>query len=227
MIIDCVDETLEAVKIAMDNRVALKEACLPNLPGPPPKKVHKLPPFKANLEPIIESHESEEVRSKQGSGSVLVPDFEKGIVREICHELGPEDPMKQDFLPSLDENLATQLWEEVREKLTTKGDEKKPPLSAIALSHEWDQLESEKSMPIWEKTSDVASEDSFLKTLPEFVGDYEARTKIIHVPLPNTRDDELERDVTNLQALMSAPVTCTIPLADLLKIRLEECGWTF
>ncbi|MCO5577322.1 hypothetical protein L7F22_031150 [Adiantum nelumboides] len=228
----------------MENRVALKEA-LPTklarypcaieesanlqfhrkfgehnqeiLEGPPPSKVHRLPPFKANLEPIVDIHENERGGSKQSSGPMVVPDSEDEMMQGL-HQ-GPKDLIEQSFIPSLDETLATQLWEEVREKLTAKGDEDKPPLSAIALSHEWDHLESEQSIPIWEKASDVASEGSVLKTLPEFVGDYEAKTEIIHVPMSNIHEDEPERDSANLQALMSAPVTCTIPLADLLKIR--------
>lgn len=77
--IDRIDDPLKAVKIAMDNRVAMKEKLTETiaeypcaieeatrlqfhkklvehnqelLEGPPPTLVYKLPPFKATLEPI-------------------------------------------------------------------------------------------------------------------------------------------------------------------------------
>ena len=58
-----------------------------------------------------------------------------------------------------------------------------------------------------------------LKRLPEYVGEYESGLEIVPLPIPNIPIQEPEKDVADLQALMFAPMTCTIPLADLLKIR--------
>ena len=70
-----------------------------------------------------------------------------------------------------------------------------------------------------EKSEGSASEDPMLKMLPDYVGEYKSRSKIVPLPTPNILAHEPKKDVANLQALMSAPVTCTIPLTDLLKIR--------
>ena len=55
--------------------------------------------------------------------------------------------------------------------------------------------------------------------LPNYVGEYESRSEIVSLPTQNIPINEPKKDVANLQALMSAPVTCTTPLTDLLKIR--------
>ena len=82
------DDPLRAVKIAMENRVAMKE-CLPKrlatypcaieefanlqfhqkliehnqtlLEGPPPAMIPQLPPFKTELEPVLESKEGKNI----------------------------------------------------------------------------------------------------------------------------------------------------------------------
>ena len=58
-----------------------------------------------------------------------------------------------------------------------------------------------------------------LKMLPDYVG--ESRSKIVPLPTPNIPIHDPKKDVANLQALMSVPMTCTVPLADLLKIKLN------
>ncbi len=240
--IDQVDDPLRAAKLAMEGRVALKEK-LPTklteypcaveeaanlqfhrrlveynqelLEGPPPSMIHKLPPFMTKLEPIKEKSENDDLEPNDEDQFGISPDSEEELLKE------PEGNMEPESIPSLDENLATQLWEEVREKLKSKDKNGKSPLSTIALSREWNDKDDERLSPNsdWERSSEMASEDSILKILPEYVGDYETKSEIVPLPTTNIPIHDHEKDVSNLQALMSAPVTCTIPLADLLKIR--------
>lgn len=93
-------------------------------------------------------------------------------------------------------------------------------MSAIAPSSDWNDIDDLELTPNsdWEREFDMASEDSILKTLLKYMGEYEARSEVIPIPTVNFPAQEPEKDVTNLQALMSSLVTCTIPLADLLKI---------
>ena len=55
-------------------------------------------------------------------------------------------------------------------------------------------------------------------TMPFYLGYYEPRSVIVKVP-SIWKSIQNERDTANLHALMSTPVTCTLPLMDLLKVR--------
>ena len=140
-------------------------------------------------------------------------------------DLGANSSVEPQFIPSLDEDLATQLWKEVREKLKSKEVDEKPPLSIVSHleAHLEDRYELQDNDLIsnqdGEKSIGMASEDLILKTLLKFVGEYESRSKIIPLPSQNIPIKEPEKDVANVQALMLVPMTCTIPLANLLKIR--------
>ena len=127
-----------------------------------------------------------------------------------------------ESIPSLDEELATQLWEEVREKLKGKTADGKPPLTSIAQTDKTDgHLSASSSVRgDWESETVVSSQDTQLNSLPNYLGEYEARSEIVPVPTArSTINEPQQKDAANLQAMMSAPVTCTLPLADLLKLR--------
>ena len=68
----------------------------------------------------------------------------------------------------------------------------------------------------------IASQPSklTLRTMPSYLGAYEAHSQIMRVPSMRKMLPK-EKDTLNLQALMSAPVTCTLPLTDLLKVKPE------
>ena len=65
---------------------------------------------------------------------------------------------------------------------------------------------------------DGNSEANTLATLPSFLGEYEVKTKIILVP-QSQQITPSAKDTTNLQAILSAPITATLPLADFLKVK--------
>ena len=180
-----------------------------------------MPPFRSKLEPVLESHEGEK---SQSSNKVdppqIAPYLEQGLLGLPCIDSRTKSFIQPKTIPSLDKELATQLWEEEQEKLKTKDEEEKPPLSIIAHTEVGYELQDDILSSQDDKMSDgLASEDPMLNMLPDYVNKYESGSEIVPLPTPNIPVNEPKKDVANLQALLSAPVTCTIPLADLLKIK--------
>ena len=71
--------------------------------------------------------------------------------------------------------------------------------------------------------SNNESEARTLKMLPDYTGEYEAKSEVLSIPSLSYSAEE-EKDTSKLQALMSTLVTCTISLADLLKVRPNLLG---
>ena len=95
--------------------------------------IPQMPPFKSKLEPLMESHEGEKSQSSnEVDPPQIVPNLEEDLSRQPSGDSETKSFVEPETIPSLDKELATQLWEEVREKLKTKEDNKKPPLSIIA-----------------------------------------------------------------------------------------------
>ena len=65
---------------------------------------------------------------------------------------------------------------------------------------------------------DQDSEANTLATLPSFLGEYEAKTEIVQVP-QSRQITPNRKETAHLQAILSAPVTATLPLADFLKVK--------
>ena len=59
-----------------------------------------------------------------------------------------------------------------------------------------------------------------MKTLPSFQGDYEARSDIKNLP-SHKKHAPPAFDMINLSALLAAPIKCTLPLADILRVKPE------
>ena len=189
--------------------------------GPPPKLVHRLPPFRNDLEPILENPVTiEQPEHELRETPLKVPDSEEGSSGNV-RQITSDAPYGSQSIPSLDEELATQLWEEVREKLKGKTKDGKPPLTSIAQTENLDRhLGARPSVSgDWESETVVSSHDTQLNSLPDYIGEYEARSDIIPVPTARATINKPQQDGANLQAMMSAPMTCTLPLADLLKLR--------
>ena len=92
-----------------------------------------------------------------------------------------EDQNVSESIPSLDEELATQLWEEVREKLKSKTEEDKPPIASIAQSENFNEHldASPDASGDWESETVVSSHDTHLDALPNYLGEYEARSEVV------------------------------------------------
>ena len=82
----------------------------------------------------MESHEGEKSQSSTNKVDPpqIVLDLEEDLSGQPSGDLGTKSFVKPKTIPSLDKELATQLWEEVREKLKIKDEDEKPPLSIIA-----------------------------------------------------------------------------------------------
>ena len=142
----------------------------------------------------------------------MVPDSEdrsSGSSKQIMIN----EPNVSESIPSLDEELATQLWEEVREKLKGKTEEDKPPIASIAQTEDANiHLDAIPSVSgDWESETVVSSHDTHLDALPNYLGEYEAKSEVIPIPTARSTTNKPRTDGANLQALMSAPVTCTLP----------------
>ncbi|MCO5560559.1 hypothetical protein L7F22_014174 [Adiantum nelumboides] len=192
------------------------------LEGIPPRLVHKLPPFHNGLEPIIEENQiaTEQPELELREPPLMVPKFEDKSFGS-AKRMTTSEPNVSQSIPSLDEELATQLWEEVREKLKGKTEDVKPPLTSIAHTKDANiHLDAIPSVSEdWENETMVSSPDTHLDTLPNYLGEYEARSEVFPIPTARSMKNKEQKDGANLQALMSAPVTCTLPLVDLLKVR--------
>ena len=127
--IDLIDDPLRAVKIAMENRVAMKES-LPKrlatypcaieesanlqfhqkliehnqtiLEGPPPAMILQLPPFKSGLEPALESKEGEKPHSSnEVDPPLMVPDSKEELSGLPSNKSGTKSFFQPKTIPSL------------------------------------------------------------------------------------------------------------------------------
>ena len=108
----------------------------------------------------------------------------------------------------------------VKNAQNTTNESNKPPLVEIDFDQKTMelQLRSDNYDRESEKSGDSKAET--LKTLPSYQGDYKAASEIHKIPSQKL-DSFLKLDIANLTALMSAPIRCTLPLADVLRVRPE------
>ena len=128
---------------------------------------------------------------------------------------------KQDTIPSFQEDRVEELWEEVRKlKEQEEGSLHSAPFSVIHLTHsvESDRVPTPRDMVIGE--DDDSSQANTLATLPSYIGKIEMGSKIQYIPLLDHITPKA-KDTLNLQAIMSAPVTATLPLMDFLRVKPE------
>ena len=67
------------------------------------------------------------------------------------------------------------------------------------------------------ENSQESKVDSF-KTLPSYLGEYEANSKVRKLPTLKMHSPKT-LNISSLSMLLSTPIKCTLPLADLLKAR--------
>lgn len=93
-----------------------------------------------------------------------------------------------------------------------------PPLEEIDFDHKTLELEirSEYGDVGSEKSKDSKAET--LRTLTSYLGEYEAKSDLRKLPSQKFSSPQTI-DLPNLSALMSAPIQCTLPLADVLKVK--------
>lgn len=122
-------------------------------------------------------------------------------------------------IPALGDKIAEGPWQEVQElKEKDRVSETSIPISIVGLIEymEMDKLSLTKNK--WKGEEDGGSEANTLSTLLSFLGDYEKKIKVI--PFPKLQQiTPSVKDTADLQAILSAPVRATLPLAGLLKVK--------
>ena len=136
---------------------------------------------------------------------------------------GPK-PMLKEIPNSVTEEKSEEwvkmLWEEVRRVKMGNEPNAKAPFTELDLDRNQADLEDVSRYGDLGSKKSEKRESTSTKTLPSFVGSYEAKSEIKRVP---TRYNPKPRilDSSNLHALLSVPVKVTLPLAKILKLKPE------
>ena len=123
-------------------------------------------------------------------------------------------------VPEVDEEWGNKLWDAVKNAQNETEEHVKPPLVEVDFDQKTLELElcSDNYDGESEKSGD--SKAGTLKTLPSYQGGYEAASEVCKIPSQKLNSSP-KLDIANLTALMSAPIRCTLPLADVLRVRPE------
>ena len=150
----------------------------------------------------------------------------EGIMHEpSLQELELNDEKKPIVIPNMsisevDEEWGNKLWEAVKKTYGEIGSEIKPPIEEIDFDQKTLELEIRSENGAFGSKSSHESKAKTFKTLPSYLGEYEVKSEIKKIPsqkLPSPPN----LDITNLTALMLAPIRCTLPLSDVLKSKPE------
>ena len=123
-------------------------------------------------------------------------------------------------VPEVDEEWGNKLWDAVNQAKNETTESVKPPLVEVDFDQKTLELELRSDNYDGESEKSENSKAETLKTLPSYQGDYEAVSGIHKLPSQKL-DSSPKLDIANLTALMSAPIRCTLPLADVLRVRPE------
>ena len=194
------------------------------LEGMPPPILQGPIPFQSSLGTIPEVPSSVERESKQAATSVVAEtqiQEEENVVQEHNEEQQVTTADFGDEIPEVEEIIAREMWDAVKQKIHEEAlSSQTPPFSIVDFTGR-PTVEVE-AMPYWD---DQGSEDLFLskhtlQTMPSYLGEYEPKSVVMRVPSV-WNNKKKEHDNANLHTLMSAPITCTLPLMDVLKVRPE------
>ena len=182
--------------------------------GPPPAITRGPISSKPTLETIPEASSSME----KGSEPVTLSPFDE----EPLPELEPSKPFTTadfgDEIPEVEEAMTREMWEAVQKHADENESlNRSPPFSFMDLESRHD-IEADHALQPEDARTMASTSKVTIRTLPSYQGEYEGRSFTMLVPTMR-KSLSRERDTTNLQALLSAPVTCTLPLSELLKIK--------
>ena len=164
---------------------------------------------------LVEDEIIEEVSSPQS----VLPE-KQGMGTTPSNLFGPEIN-SATTIPECDEDWGNKLWDAIKTTRGQKGSEyTKPPIEELDFNQK--TLEMGVRSDYGDQASEASQESKAetLKTLPSYLGSYEAKSetkKFPNLQMPSHKD----LDITNLSALMSAPIKCTLPLSDILKVKPE------
>ena len=112
------------------------------------------------------------------------------------------------------------MWDVVKCMRNETDESVKPPLVEIDLDQKTLELELRSDYNDEGSENSEHTKTGTLKTLPSYQGDYEAASEVRRIPSQKIGSSP-KLDIANLTALMSAQIRCTLPLADVLKVRPE------
>ena len=118
------------------------------------------------------------------------------------------------IIPPLQNDNARELWEEVhnfKDKDVSSLDS--APFSVIHLTGSINSCQIPTPREVISNDADDCSQANTLATLPSYIGKTEAGTEILSFPLSRHLTPKA-KDMLNLQAILAAPVTATLPLMD-------------
>ena len=152
---------------------------------------------------------------------------EPTIPKETEHQ-DVENETKTILIPNsivleVDEEWGNALWDAV--KRTQKETERKsrPPIEEIDFDQKTLELEFKSQYGDVGSEKSESSKAETMKTLPSFQGDYKAQSNIKKLPSHKKQAPPVF-DMINLSALLAAPIKCTLPLADILKVKPMSYG---
>ena len=170
------------------------------LEGPPSYSVGKLPMHIPNLEVIHKN-------SKKGT--------------EINLENKREERSVVEIIPPLPNKNARELWEGVRNfKDKDLNSLDSDPFSVMHLIGPLNLFRVPMPADTTQDDVDDCSQANTLETLLSYIGKTEAGIEILSFPLSRHLTPEA-KDTLNLQAILAAPVTATLPLMDFLRVKPE------
>ena len=137
-----------------------------------------------------------------------------------AEESSPKLP-SNTCVPKVDEEWGNQLWEAVKKTYRKeKGSKTKPPIEEIDLEQKTLELEMRSEYGgVGSEVSQESKADSF-KTLPSYLGEYETNSEVKKLPTLKVPSSKT-LNISSLSMLLSAPIKCTLPLANLLRARPE------
>lgn len=123
-------------------------------------------------------------------------------------------------VPKVEDEHVNDLWEEIKRAKVDARSVKSPPLELVDFDPKTLILEMKSEQVDIGSEYAIESKQGTLKTLPSFLGDDDDRSK--NKKLPSHRYGPIKTlDVSNLSSLLAIPIRCTLPLADVLRVKPE------
>ncbi len=128
-------------------------------------------------------------------------------------------------VPEIQNELVDKLWEELKREKIKAQSTKTPPIQELDFDPKTLVLELKSRQVDLGSEYALESERGTLKTLLSYQGDYEEKSEARKLP-SHHHGPTKTLVVGNLTNLLAAPIKCTLPLADILKVKpkLERRG---
>ena len=123
-------------------------------------------------------------------------------------------------VPEIEDDHVNDLWEEIKRAKVDAQSMKSPPLEIVDFDPKTLILEMKSERVDIGSEYSIESKQGTLKTLPSFLGDDDDKSE--NKRLPSHRYGPTKTlDVSNLSSLLATPIRCTLPLADVLRVKPE------